>query len=55
MREMTMKEYFKHRVMQEVIRDAEKEGIRIVKEKSRPRLVEDPKVIEFREPGEMQT
>jgi hypothetical protein len=51
LREMTIQEYFKHRVKQEVIRDAEREGIRIVEEKSRPRLVEPATVIEFKEPN----
>lgn len=38
MREMTMKEYFQYSVMREVIKDAEKEGIKIVDVKTRPRL-----------------
>ena len=36
MREMTIKEYLRHSIMQEVIKDAEKEGIKIVDAKSKP-------------------
>jgi hypothetical protein len=48
MREMTAKEYFYHSVMREVIKDAEKEGIKIVDVKSRasrPRLITDRGVV----------
>ncbi len=35
MKEMTLKEYFRWKVRQEVIRDAAKEGIKIVDEESK--------------------
>lgn len=41
MREMTIKEYLYHSVMREVAENAEKQGIRIVDVKSKPRLATD--------------
>jgi hypothetical protein len=43
-REMTMKEYFYHSVMQEVIKDAEKEGIKIVDVKARRTVRPQPRL-----------
>jgi hypothetical protein len=37
MRTMTMKEYLRYTVMKEVIKDAEKEGIRIIDAGPRPK------------------
>jgi hypothetical protein len=47
MREMTPAEYFRWKLREEVRRDAEREGIKIVTERSRPRLVEDDNVVSF--------
>jgi hypothetical protein len=41
---MTMKEYFYHSVMREVIKDAEKEGIKIVDVKARPTVRAQPRL-----------
>ena len=52
MREMTLKEYCRHIVMEEVRKDAEKEGIRIIPGRSKPRLVEDDNVVRLPSKGE---
>ena len=53
MREMTYAEYFRHKLREEVRKDAEKDGIRLVTQHSRPRLVEsdDSEVISFPSKG----
>jgi hypothetical protein len=51
MREMTAREYFMHSLMKEVMKEAEKEGIKIVTEKSKPRLVRGD-VVTFQPKGQ---
>jgi hypothetical protein len=38
---MTLKQYLRHKALEEVRRDAAEEGIEIVAERSKPRLVEN--------------
>ena len=52
LREMTMREYFEYKLMEEVRRDAEKEGIKLVETKSKPTLVADNNVVKLERPSD---